>query len=102
MGEKALAALTSEDKFVLPSEIKTIRSQANRPKRSHSSLKPRDVVERRRCRGRVFCYNTVITRLPFNRGRRPAIRKERTPKWLEKRAATEKKNGWFSFLKGDY
>ena len=42
MGEKALAALTSEDKFVLPSEIKTIRSQANRPKRSHSSLKPRE------------------------------------------------------------
>ena len=42
MGEKALAALTSEDKFVLPSEMQTVRSQANRSNRSHSSLKPRE------------------------------------------------------------
>ena len=97
MGEKALAALTSEDKFVLPSEIKTIRSQANRPKRSHSSLIREKEVS---CRGRVFCYNTVITRLPFNRGRRPVIRKRRTPKWLERRAATEKKMAGLVFLKG--
>lgn len=100
MGEKALAALTSEDKFVLPSEIKTIRSQANRPKRSHSSLKPRErSVLSWTCFLLQYCHNPTSF---YQRAKTGYPQRTNTKMAGKKSRDREKKNGWFSFLKGDY